>query len=111
MAGHSWTPIFAKAQNCVLISVLDLHTASAQVNIEALAAVSTKWFGEAATELNSISNLGPCPDDPTKTLVRVGCATTNELLRRWCIDNKKVTLPLNAIMVEMTLGGSNAPIW
>ena len=44
------------------------------------------------------------------TLVRVGAAVTNERLRRWCVKNKKVTLPINVIMVEITLGGSNAPI-
>lgn len=43
-------------------------------------------------------------------LVRVGAAVTNERLRRWCVKNKKLTLPINVIMVEITLGGSNAPI-
>ena len=43
-------------------------------------------------------------------LVRVGCAVTNERLRRWSIKNGKVTIPYNVIMVEITLGGSNAPI-
>lgn len=45
-----------------------------------------------------------------KRLVRVGCATTNERLRRWCLDNKLVTLPFNVIMVETTLGGSTSAL-
>ena len=40
----------------------------------------------------------------------MGAAVTNERLRRWCVKNKKLTLPINVIMVEITLGGSNAPI-
>ena len=109
--GHSWSPAFARNKNCILISVLDLERASAQVNTESLSAVSTKWFGEASSELNRITDLGPWEKDKSKTLVRVGCATTNEQLRRWCIQRGSVTLPLNVIMVEITFGGSNAPIW
>ena len=108
---HSWSPIFARAQNSVLISMLDLHTATAEANTESLDAVSTKWFGEANTELNRITNLGPLEGDSSKTLVRVGSATTNEQMRKWCTANKKYTLPINVIMVEITFGGSNAPIW
>ena len=91
--------------------MLDLERASADANTESLDGVSNKWFGEASSELNKITNLGPWQKDKSKTLVRVGCATTNEQLRRWCIQNGSVTLPLNVIMVEITLGGSNAPIW
>ena len=90
--------------------MLDVERASAEINTESLSAVSTKWFGEASTELNMITNLGP-KSGTDKTLVRVGCATTNEQMRRWCVQNGTVTLPLNVIMVEITFGGSNAPIW
>lgn len=49
----------------------------------------------------------------TKALCRIGSATTNEQLRRWALDpnggNWQWTIPLNVIMVEITLGGSNAP--
>ena len=66
------------------------------------------------TELETIELIsekvsGKRPDG--KRLVRVGCAVTNERFRRWCVSEKKVTLPLNVIMVEITLGGSNGPIW
>jgi hypothetical protein len=46
-----------------------------------------------------------------KKYVRMGTSTTNEQLRRWCIDTGKVTLPMNIIEVEITQGGSNAMIW
>jgi hypothetical protein len=43
-------------------------------------------------------------------LVRVGVSCTNERFRRWSIAENKWTLPLNVIMVETTLGGSNGAI-
>ena len=46
-----------------------------------------------------------------KNYVRVGTSTTNEQFRRWCIDIGNVTLLVNIIEVEITMGGSNAPIW
>lgn len=51
------------------------------------------------------------PRVTSNALVRVGVSCTNERLRRWCVEtNKKWTYPLNVIMVEMTIGGTNAPI-
>jgi len=58
---------------------------------------------------------------PKRRLCRIGAATTNEQFRHWVIENSLVdrqtstwkpwwTLPLNVIMVEITFGGSNAPI-
>ena len=53
-------------------------------------------------------------DGVTKALCRIGAATTNEQFRRWCLDERggdwAWTVPLNVIMVEITWGGSNAPI-
>ena len=62
------------------------------------------------TPLETIEEVSTPPRTPGNTLVRIGCATTNERLRRWCVEHNKLTLPLNVIMVEITLGGSNAPI-
>lgn len=62
------------------------------------------------TELESIEIVPGKPRQTGNSLVRIGCAVTNERLRRWCVQNNKVTVPLNVIMVELTLGGSNAPI-
>lgn len=46
-----------------------------------------------------------------KKYVRVGTSTTNEGFRRWCINDGKVTLPMNNIEGEISMGGSNATIW
>jgi hypothetical protein len=66
---------------------------------------------------NELETIDVIPDTPKlsargkdNTLVRVGVSCTNERLRRWCVKSNKYTLPLNVIMVEMTLGGTNGPI-
>ncbi|KAE8389018.1 hypothetical protein BDV23DRAFT_184867 [Aspergillus alliaceus] len=107
---HSWSPIFTRATGCILISTLDLRRATIIPNVEALTPVCPALFQGKSTKLNSITEIGPLKEDPTKSLVRVGCATTNEQFRSWCIASKRLTLPLNVIMVEITFGGSNAPI-
>ena len=85
--------------------MIDLKTATKLPNFTALP------FAESSpNQLELIEFVEGTPRQKGNTLVRAGCATTNERLRRWCIQNKKVTLPLNVIMVELTLGGSNAPI-
>ena len=63
------------------------------------------------TELETIDVVQGQPWQQGNTLVRVGCAVTNERFRLWCVKkNRQVTLPLNVIMVECTLGGSTAPM-
>ncbi|KAM0542978.1 hypothetical protein ACHAPJ_012535 [Fusarium lateritium] len=101
---HSWSPIFGK-DGQILISMLDIKTATTLPNTEALPLPES-----SPTELQKIDFASGKPRIPGNKLVRVGCATTNERLRRWCIDQGTVTIPLNVIMVEITLGGSNAPI-
>ncbi|KAF8341453.1 uncharacterized protein EI90DRAFT_3034007 [Cantharellus anzutake] len=41
---------------------------------------------------------------------QVMAGTTNDYFRRWCFSNKKVCIPFNVIMVEVTFGGTNGPI-
>ncbi|KAL0931490.1 uncharacterized protein CTRU02_214225 [Colletotrichum truncatum] len=101
---HSWSPVFAE-NGYVLISLLGLHEATKLPNITALPLPESP-----ATDLQSIKMMSEKPNENGNYIVRVGAACTNERLRRWCIKNKTVTLPLNVIMVEITLGGSNAPI-
>jgi hypothetical protein len=43
-------------------------------------------------------------------LCTIKAGTTNEMFRTWCLDNRRWCLPFNVIMVEITFGGSNAPI-
>ncbi|KAF5658163.1 oxidoreductase [Fusarium circinatum] len=102
---HSWSPIFGK-DGQVLISMLDIETVTTLPNYAALPLAET-----APNDLQVIheGKTGK-PRIAGNTLVRIGCAATNERLRRWCVAKKTVTIPLNVIMVEITLGGSNAPI-
>jgi hypothetical protein len=58
------------------------------------------------SEFEGISLLTTSPHP----LVAIKAGTTNEQFRRWCLANKTVCLPFNVIMVEITFGGSNAPI-
>ena len=41
---------------------------------------------------------------------KIMAGTTNEQLRAWSFENKRWCIPFNVIMVEITFGGSNAPI-
>jgi hypothetical protein len=63
-----------------------------------------KWFHDG-NELQFIQLI-----DKEEHVVRVGGSTTNEQFRQWAEHYKFMTLPLNVIMVEITLAGSNAPM-
>lgn len=105
---HSWSPVFSD-DGQIIISTLGLIEATKLPNIVSLPG---SQFFVRGTELNSIDFVGT-PQKGQKRLVRVGTAVTNQMLRRWCNEQKldaASTLPLNVIMVEITLGGSNAPI-
>ncbi|KAI1359365.1 putative oxidoreductase [Xylaria arbuscula] len=106
---HSWSSIFGRERSggkqFILISTLKLERAvlGNEANVEA-----TGKYHDWKVELNKIEKKKDLSNGGC--LVSVGCATTNEDFRKWCIDNNKYTLPLNVIMVEITFGGSNAPI-
>ena len=105
---HSWSPVFGRNDQ-IMISTLGLWRATKLPNIESLP--GSQYF-MPDTELNNIRFVSE-PQPNQKRLVRVGTAVTNQQFRRWCNDQKlenASTLPLNVIMVEITLGGSNAPI-
>lgn len=105
---HSWSSIFGK-NGQITVSTLGIHRATMLPNIESLP--GSQLF-DPHTELNTIEFVGE-PQEGKKRLVRVGTAVTNQMFRRWCnkqLLHKASTLPLNVIMVEITLGGSNAPI-
>ena len=119
-AGHSWSPVFGRdnkpsQQNNgdVLISTLTQRDAAVLPNFTSL---PSSLFQPKETELSHISVVsaasvnGPVLDKGMD-YVRVGTSTTNEEFRRWCISEGNVTLPMNIIEVEITMGGSNATIW
>ncbi|KAI1143069.1 hypothetical protein F5Y05DRAFT_141793 [Hypoxylon sp. FL0543] len=105
---HSWSPVFGE-DGQIIISTLGLYRSTVLPNLESLPG---SQFFVRGTELNSIDFIG-VPQRGQKRLVRIGTAVTNQMFRRWCNKQKldaASTLPLNVIMVEITFGGSNAPI-
>jgi hypothetical protein len=103
---HSWSDVFS-ADGQVLISMLPPEV------VDTLPAVEPAI--DPNDELQGIRLVGRVREDGvTKALCRIGAATTNEQFREWCLDESggawAWTVPLNVIMVEITWGGSNAPI-
>jgi hypothetical protein len=103
---HSWSPIFGR-DGQVLLTTIDPDIVDKLPNFLAL-----PLSQNPPTELETIDFIETeglvCT--PGKKLVSVGAGATNERLCCWSIQNGTTTLPLNVIMVEITLGGSNAPI-
>ncbi|KAI8717644.1 FAD-binding PCMH-type domain-containing protein [Fusarium sp. LHS14.1] len=116
---HSWAPVFGrngkvgqKNNGDVLISTLTEHNAGVLPNFTSL---PSSLFQPKETELNHIKIVDAAYVSGQalsggKKYVRVGTSTTNEQVRRWCINEGNVTLPMNIIEVEITFGGSNATI-
>ncbi|KAK3380931.1 hypothetical protein B0H63DRAFT_415656 [Podospora didyma] len=105
---HSWAPIFGRSGQ-ITISLLSLAEATRIPNFTALSKVLPEWLLHK-NELQTIEVVKGTPRVKGNTLVRVGVSATNEQMRRWCVENNKLTYPLNVIMVEMTVGGTNGPI-
>ncbi len=73
-------------------------------------------------ELEGIELVGDIEEDGIKKkLCKIGAGTTNEQFRKWVVEMSQPdkegeawkafwTIPLNVILVEITFGGSNAPI-
>ncbi len=100
---HTWSNLYARDGE-VLISLLPLFAATE------LPAVHLPM--DPKNSLQGITVIETTPDGHAHC--RIGAATTNEQFRAWCLARdggaETWTLPLNVIMVEITFGGSNAPI-
>src|SRR6202035_2239314 len=87
----------------ILISLLPLDTAVDLPSIEGI-------FLPGAGLLQQIQPLPGTEDDQGNVQCKIGTATTNDQFREWCLaksgGNNRWTLPLNVIMVEITIGGS-----
>lgn len=105
---HSWSDIFAD-DGQVIISLLSRRTVE---DIPAVDPILTD-----CNELNGIEVVREVEENGAmKAWTKIGPATTNEQFRRWVTDNafdEKTgtwrpwwTLPVNVIMVEVSLGGS-----
>lgn len=99
---HTWGDLYS-ADDQVLVSTLPLNIATE------LPARHPPI--DPDNELQGITVVGTVTEGGvTKALCRIGAGTTNEQFRQWSAAGLEWTVPLNVIMVEITWGGSNAPI-
>jgi hypothetical protein len=104
---HSWSPTFS-ANGQILVSLLNLKQVT---EIPDASDLGPSMANVAGNELKSIQLVPEgLSADHTKQLVRVGVSITNEEFRRWAIANNAWTLPMDVILVEVTIGGVNGPI-
>ncbi|KAK7954106.1 hypothetical protein PG996_014992 [Apiospora saccharicola] len=100
---HSWSKIFSQ-DNEVLVSFADLNEVSSMPNPMSLEPGDSTKISELKTiELQE-------PVGPKKRLCRIGAGVTNEDFRRWALENNAWALPVDVILVEVTIGGVNGPI-
>lgn len=104
---HSWSPSFS-ANGEILVSLLNLKQATEIPDASELGPSMANIGGNELKSIELVS--GGLSTDHNKHLVRVGVAITNEEFRRWAIVNNAWSLPMNAILVEVTFGGLNGPI-
>ncbi|KAK8012820.1 hypothetical protein PG991_010195 [Apiospora marii] len=105
---HSWSPIFSQG-NDVLVSFVNLTQVTSLPDAMSIQpGTFTGMVGPNISELKTIElkeQLGP-----KKRLCRIGAGVTNEDFRRWALENKTWALPVDVILVEVTIGGVNGPI-
>lgn len=107
---HTWTDLYSETDQ-VLVSMLPLDQAT---HIPVLKSVPIKPYEDS---LYGVTIKKTWDENGVKhCAARIGASTTNDQFRMWCLDktqdggNWNWTIPLNVIMVEITWGGSNAPI-
>lgn len=109
---HTWGDLYS-ADDQVLISMLPLQQVEQLPSFSAHSGAAPGF--DPGNQLQGIELLGSVVEGGIeKRLCRIAAGTTNEQFRRWCLyeqgGNLQWTIPLNVIMVEITWGGSNAPI-
>ncbi|KAF2144536.1 uncharacterized protein K452DRAFT_245458 [Aplosporella prunicola CBS 121167] len=102
---HSWAPIFSQ-NNEIFVSLLSTEQVTAMPDPTSI--IPGPFPGHGTNELKTIELKEQLSKD--KRLCRVGVAVTNEEFRRWAVANKSWALPVDVILVEVTIGGVNAPI-
>jgi hypothetical protein len=102
---HSWSPIFSQSSE-ILISFVNL--AEVTTLPDPLSFIPGPYTGTGVPDLKTIELM----EQPAqgKRLCRIGAAVTNEDFRRWAVAHNAWALPVSVIMVEVTVGGVNAPI-
>ncbi|KAJ7847979.1 hypothetical protein B0H13DRAFT_2285449 [Mycena leptocephala] len=102
---HSWSPIFSQSSE-ILISFVNL--AEVTTLPDPLSLIPGPYTGTGVPDLKTIELMEQLA--PGKRLCRIGAAVTNEDFRRWAVAHNAWALPVSVIMVEVTVGGVNAPI-
>ncbi|KIO22766.1 hypothetical protein M407DRAFT_216008 [Tulasnella calospora MUT 4182] len=94
---HTWSNSYSETGQ-VLVTLLPLSEASTYPSPEP--PMNSKYL----QSIEVVKDLGD------HAHVRIGAGTTNYQFRAWAFEQKKWTLPMNTILVEVTFGGTNAPI-
>ncbi|KAJ3065063.1 hypothetical protein HDU98_011539 [Podochytrium sp. JEL0797] len=93
---HSWSNIFSDDAQVLISFVLPANLGPPTIHAARNPSNSLQVIQEAT--------------DFGDGCFKIGAAVTNEHLREFCIKNGHWSMPFNVIMVEITVGGSNAPI-
>ncbi|CAE6497565.1 unnamed protein product [Rhizoctonia solani] len=106
---HTWTDLYSET-NEVLVMLLPL-----EYLVDLPAADPTLEYVQNVVGSDLVGiEVPPSPAGmlrPNKmTYCTVKAGTTNDMFRRWCLENRLWTLPFNVIMSEITIGGSNGSI-
>ncbi|KAE9381408.1 hypothetical protein N431DRAFT_5852 [Stipitochalara longipes BDJ] len=105
---HSWSSTFSQEKQ-ILVSLLNLEEVTKLPDAMSI----EPEYVDPNNELKVIQFAAPpgvVASQADKALVRVGVSVTNEQFRRWAVHNDKWTLPVDVILVEVTIGGVNGPI-
>jgi len=102
---HTWSSSFSQ-DNEILVSFVDLELVTTLPDPSSL--LPGHYSGANVPELKTIELKEQTA--PNKRLCRIGAAVTNEEFRYWSVAGNAWALPCNVIMVEITMGGANAPI-
>ena len=108
---HTWSDMYSETDQ-VLVSMLPVDIGTSH---QVVTHKDIEWNED---DLEGIKIVRVVTENSGKRVAhcKIGASTTNEQFRRWCLRkgkgeaNWEWTIPLNVIMVEITYGGSNAPI-
>jgi len=101
---HSWSDIFCGEGDALMI-FLPLETLTQLPYPGVPSHFKSELMG--ITEVSDVAGRKPSPGH---AFFRVMAGTTNDQLRERCFQHKDYCIPFNVIMVEVTMGGTNAPI-
>ncbi|KAF5391481.1 hypothetical protein D9757_002438 [Collybiopsis confluens] len=93
---HTWGDLFSADGDIVVILLPLSTTIDLPSNLKV----------DKSSDLQGIE----VAEEDGQYFAKIAAGTTNDQFREWCFTNKTVALPLNVIMIEITFGGSNAPV-